>query len=319
MGEKVLVTGGAGFIGSSLVRRLLSQDFRVTVFDDLSTGLRGNLPRSDNVRFVEGDVRDFSLVSSAVRGHRFVVHLAARAFVPYCYDFPVDIAEVNALGSLNVFKACLEHGVERLVHLSSSEVYGSARFVPMSEEHPLQPFNTYGAAKAVADMWAQTFFWEHKLPVVVLRLFNTFGPFENLPYFIPEMIRQCLKERVIRVGNLDSRRDFTFSEDAAEAIFLALVTSGIEGSVINVGSGKALRVGRILEMIMEMTDAREKEVVVDESRLRPRDVELLVADNARARRVLGWKPTVSFEEGLRRTIAWYKGNGMRWGYEAREV
>jgi dTDP-glucose 4,6-dehydratase len=319
MSKKVLVTGGAGFIGSSLVRKLLSRNFQVTVLDDLSTGLRNNLPKGDKVRFIEGDVRDFSLVSSVIRGHQFVVHLAARAFVPYCYDFPIDIAEVNALGSLNVFKACLKHRVKRLVHLSSSEVYGSAKFVPMNEEHPLQPFNTYGASKAVADMWAQTFFWEHKLPVVILRLFNTFGPFENLPYFIPEMIRQCIKEEVIRVGNLNSSRDFTFSEDAAEAIFLALVTSGVEGSVINVGSGKALKIKRILEMIMEFTDAQMKEIVVDKSRLRPRDVELLVADNAKARRVLGWKPTVAFEEGLRRTIDWYKNNGMKWGYEARNA
>jgi len=146
--KKVLVTGGAGFIGSALVRKLLKEQYEVTVFDDLSTGLRDSLPENTKLRFVQGDVRDFESVSSAIRKHPYVMPLAAQAFVPLGYQKPVQVAAVNALGSLNVFKACLDHGIKRLVHISSSEVYGTAQYTPMNEQHPLHPHSTYAVAKA---------------------------------------------------------------------------------------------------------------------------------------------------------------------------
>ena len=311
----MLVTGGAGFIGSALVRKLLEKEYEVTVLDDLSTGSPDNLPKNNQLRLVTGDIRDFNLVSTAVHGHQNVMHLAAQAFIPLCYQQPLEIAEVNAIGSINIFKACLNHAVKRLVHISSSEVYGSAQCTPMDEQHPLYPYSTYSVAKAAADMWAQTFYWEHRLPVVILRPFNTYGPRETLPYFIPEMIRQCLKEPAIHVGNLETSRDFTYIEDTVTAMANAVETENIEGEIINIGSGQTRKMKDILTLIQRETDAEKKQVVPDKSRLRPRDLETLVTDNTKARKTLGWTPTIAFEEGIRKTIKWYIDHAQTWGYE----
>ena len=315
MNKKVLVTGGAGFIGSALVRRLLEKNYKVTVLDNLSIGLRDNLPKSNQLRLVTGDIRDFELVSTVVRDHQYVMHLAAQAFIPLSYELPLQVAETNSIGSLNVFKACLNHNVKRIVHISSSEVYGSAKYTPMDEQHPLCPQSTYAVAKVAADMWAQTFHWEHKLPVVILRPFNTFGPRESLPYFIPEMIRQCLKEPVIHVGNLETSRDFTYVDDTVNAMIAALETQNIDGEVINLGTRRTRKMKEILSLIKKETGVPKKDVVADKSRLRPKDVETLITDNSKARKILGWTPTTAFEEGIRRTIKWYIDNDKIWGYE----
>jgi dTDP-glucose 4,6-dehydratase len=315
MAKTVLVTGGAGFVGSQLVRELLDSSYHVVVLDNFTTGLKESLPRSGELRLISGDVRDFGLVSRIVRNTPYVVHLAAQAFIPFSYEMPVHVAEVNAIGSINILKACQDHHIKRLVHISSSEVYGSAQYVPMDEKHPLQPFSTYSVAKTAADMWAQTFFWEHKLPVVILRPFNTFGPRESLPYFIPEIIRQCLKEPQIRVGNLDTRRDFTYVKDTANAMVRALETEKIEGEIINIGTGETHKMKEILALVQKETKTMKKPVVVDKSRLRPKDVDTLVTDNSKARRILGWNPEVSFEEGIQRTIKWYNDNDRTWAYE----
>jgi len=314
MNKKVLVTGGAGFIGSTLIRKLLKKNYSVTVLDNLSIGLRDNLPKTDKLRLVTGDVRDPELVLKVACGHPYVMHLASQAFIPLSYELPLQVAEANALGSINVFKASLNSGVKRLVHISSSEVYGSAKYIPMDERHPLCPQSTYAVAKAAADMWAQTFHWEHKLPVVVLRPFNTFGPRESLPYFIPEMIRQCLKEPIIRVGNLETTRDFTYVEDTTKAMVNALETEKIEGEIINIGTNKTHKMKEILDLIKKETNAQQKEVVTDKSRLRPKDVVTLITDNSKARKILGWKPETTFSKGVKETVQWYTNNKM-WGYE----
>jgi dTDP-glucose 4,6-dehydratase len=221
------------------------------------------------------------------------------------------------MGSINMLKACHDSKVKRLVHISSSEVYGPAQHVPMNEKHPLRPYSTYSVAKVAADLWAQAFFWEHRLPVVTLRPFNAFGPRESLPYFVPEMVRQCLKDTTIRVGNLETSRDFTYVEDTIKAIVSALEIEGIGGEIINIGTGKTNKMKEILALIKKETGAEDKQVVVDKDRLRPRDVETLVADNSKARKLLGWKPETTFEEGIRKTIQWYKSNSQTWGYEKK--
>ena len=318
MDKKVLVTGGAGFIGSTLVRKLLKEQYDVTVLDDLSTGLQDNLPKNKKLRFVQGDVTDLESVSSAIRKHPYVMHLAAQAFVPLSYQIPVHVAMVNALGSLNVFKACLNHNAKQLIHISSSEVYGTAKYIPMDEQHPLHPQSTYAVAKATADLWAQTLHWEHNLPVVILRPFNTYGPRESLPYFIPEMIRQCLKEPEVHVGNLQTSRDFTYVEDTAEAMTAALETPNIEGEIVNIGTCKTWKMDDILNLIKKETDAEKKENVIDERRLRPNDVQTLITDNSKAKELLGWKPKTTFQDGLRKTIQWYLAKDKLWGYEQHE-
>lgn len=315
MADKVLVTGGAGFIGSTLVRKLLIMKYQVTVLDNMSTGLTENLPKSLALKLIKGDVRDFDFVSKVIRNHPYVFHLAAEAFIPFSYQMPLQVAEVNAIGSINVLIACIQSGIKRLVHISSSEVYGQAQHVPMDEKHPLQPCSTYSVSKLAADLWAQAFFWEHKLPVVILRPFNIFGPRENLPYFIPEMIRQCLKERTIHVGNLETSRDFTYVEDTANAMVKALEIENIEGEIINIGTNQTKKMKDILTLIQKETGAQEKQVIQDKSRLRPKDVEKLVTDNFKAKKLLEWTPKTTFEEGIHKTIQWYKDNEQTWGYE----
>lgn len=290
-------------------------NYYVNVFDNLSTGLKENLPKSSRLELIEGDVRNFSQVKRAVHGNSCVVHLAAEAFIPFSYQMPLEVAEVNALGSVNVLKACMDCEVKRLVHISSSEVYGRAQYMPMDEKHPLQPYSTYSVAKLAADLWAQTFHWEHKLPVVILRPFNTFGARESLPYFIPEMIRQCLKEAEIHVGNLETCRDFTYVEDTANAMIKALETESIEGEIINIGTSRTHKMKDILSLIRKETHTENKPVICDENRLRPRDVEILISDNSKAKQVLDWKPTTTFEQGIRKTIRWYMDNKQTWGYE----
>lgn len=315
MKMKVLVTGGAGFIGSTLVEKLLRMNYRVTVLDDLSTGLVENLPRSRRLTLVKGDVRDLRTVSRLISKHSCVMHLAAHAFIPFSYQMPLEVAQVNSLGSLHVLKACMDNKIKRLVHVSSSEVYGSAQYVPMDEKHPIRPCSTYSTAKAAADLWAQSFFWEHKLPVVILRPFNTYGPRESLPYFVPEMIRQCMKEPIIKVGNLEASRDFTYVEDTADAMAMALDSEDVDGEVINIGTNQTHKMKDILALIQKEAGSERKRVVVDESRFRPRDVAVLVSKNSKARRLLKWSPTTSFEEGIRKTIKWYNSNEQMWGYE----
>ncbi len=318
MRERILVTGGAGFVGSTLVRKLLDRGYKVTVLDNLSTGLQDYLPKNEALKLVVGNVENFEYVSSVVRGHQKVMHLAAQAFIPFSYQEPLHVAEVNAIGSINIFKACLNHKVKRLVHISSSEVYGSAQYTPMDEAHPLSPQSTYSVAKVAADMWAQTFYWEHKLPVVILRPFNTFGARETLPYFIPEMIRQSLKESVIHVGNLEASRDFTYVDDVAEAMILALEEKEIEGEIINLGTRQTRKMKEILATIKREVGADEKDVVTDKNRLRPNDVKILVGDNSKARKMLGWNPKTRFDEGIQRTVNWYIDEGKMWGYEKRK-
>jgi len=313
--NKVLVTGGTGFIGSTLVRSLLNKKYQVTILDNLSTGLRDNLPTNNKLKLVTGNIKDYETVSTIVHGHQNIIHLAAQAFIPFSYQQPIEVAQVNAIGSINIFKACTNHSVKRLVHISSSEVYGTAQYLPMNEKHPMQPYSTYSVAKVAADLWAQTFFWEHKLPVVILRPFNTFGPRESLPYFIPEMIRQCLKEPKIHVGNLETSRDFTYVEDTANAMINALETKNIEGEIINIGSGQTHKMKDILTLIKQETDAEKKQVVLDKNRLRLKDVETLVTDNTKAKKILGWTPTTTFTKGIQKTIKWYIDNKQTWGYE----
>jgi len=312
---RVFVTGGAGFIGSTLVPELLSRGYAVTVFDNLSSGIRSNLPVSKDMRIVAGDVRDFEMVVEVMKKHDYVIHLAAQAFIPVSYQLPVNMAETNAVGSLNVFKGCLDNNVKRVVHISSSEVYGSAVYKPMDEDHPTNPESTYAVAKLAADLWAQTMCFEHKLPVVVLRPFNTFGPRDSLPRFIPEMIRQSLKEKTIVVGDTSTSRDYTYVDDTVRAIIMALETEEIDGEIINIGTGKNMRMSTILKLIMRETGNADKQIEKDVGRLRPKDVTSLMSSTAKASRVLGWKPEVEFRDGLKKTLQWYENNGKAWTYE----
>jgi NAD dependent epimerase/dehydratase len=312
----VLVTGADGFIGSHLVEALLARDARVTalcVYN--SNGHHGWLePLASkppkNLRLVLGDIRDPFFVDGLVAGHDTVLHLASLIAIPYSYDAPESYVATNVNGALNVAKACLRHGTKRLVHTSTSEVYGTARFVPITEEHPLQPQSPYSASKIAADMLVESFHRSFGLPAVTLRPFNTFGPRQSLRAVLPTIAAQLLAGQTrLRLGNLSPTRDFNFVTDTVEA-FIAIATDpddGVHGQVFNTGTGKEISIRDAAVTIGKVVGA-DVSFEVEAERQRPdkSEVERLLSDASKLTRQTGWTPKVEFEEGIRRLVDWMR-------------
>ncbi|MGB9798896.1 MAG: GDP-mannose 4,6-dehydratase [Thermanaerothrix sp.] len=314
-GKKILVTGAAGFIGSHLVERLqtLGADVRALVryTSRGDVGWLSLLPgeRKQALEIVFGDLRDPDAVRQAIVGTHIVIHLGALISIPYSYFHPFEVAQVNLMGTLNVLIAARDVGVERVIHTSSSEVYGSAQYIPIDERHPLQGQSPYSASKIGADMLAESFHRTFDLPVVTIRPFNTYGPRQSARAVIPAIITQALTRDTIFLGNLSTRRDFTFVTDTVEGFVRAIVAGGVEGGVFNLGTGYEVSISELCQMILALTGSRAR-IIQDEQRLRPEKSEVLrlLSDNRRAREVLGWTPKVSLDEGLKETIEWIKGN-----------
>jgi NAD dependent epimerase/dehydratase len=315
-GLRVLVTGADGFIGSHLTEKLVQRDAKVTALclynsfdhhgwlDDLPAEIRGKLT------LVRGDIRDSAFVRRLAEGQQIIFHLAALIAIPYSYAAAQSYAETNVLGTLNVLEAAREHGALRVVHTSTSEVYGTALTMPINESHPLQGQSPYSASKIGADMMAEAFARSFELPVAILRPFNTFGPRQSERAIIPTIIRQALDPscNAIQTGDTSPLRDFTFVEDTAEA-FLALGTAAnIQyGRPYNAGSGKAVSVKDIIDLVLEATHC-QRPVVQDPKRMRPAgsEVRALLADSRRLNEDTGWRPRIDLREGLERTVAWWR-------------
>ena len=314
-GKKILVTGAAGFIGSHLVERLqtLGADVRALVryTSRGDVGWLSLLPveRKQALEIIFGDLRDPEAVRQAIMGTHIVIHLGALISIPYSYLHPFEVAQVNLMGTLNVLIAARDVGVERVIHTSSSEVYGSAQYIPIDERHPLQGQSPYSASKIGADMLAESFHRAFDLPVVTIRPFNTYGPRQSARAVIPTIITQALTRDTICLGNLSTRRDFTFVTDTVEGFVRAIVAGGVEGGVFNLGTGYEVSISELCQMILTLTGSPAR-IIQDEKRLRPEKSEVLrlLSDNRRAREVLGWTPKVSLSEGLKETIEWIKGN-----------
>jgi dTDP-glucose 4,6-dehydratase len=312
-GKSVLVTGAGGFIGSHLVETLTGLGARVRAFVRYNSrndpGLLTLLPADllNSVEVIPGDLRDLSAVQAAMRGVSHVFHLGALIAIPYSYLHPAEVVEVNVIGTLNMLLAARELGVERLVHTSTSEVYGTALRVPIDEAHPLQGQSPYSASKIGADKIAESFRLSYSLPVVTLRPFNTFGPRQSARAVIPALISQSLTQSTVRLGNLDSRRDFTYVSDTVAGFLRVAQTPGVEGQTLNLGTGVEIRIGDLVEKIFAMAD-HPIQVEVDPARLRPEksEVQRLISDNRLALEKIGWRPQVSLDEGLRRTYEWIK-------------
>jgi len=313
--KQVLVTGAGGFIGSQLVEALLAEGARVRAFVRYTsrgdTGLLSLAPeeRRAALEVVAGDLRDPQAVHEAVKGCEIVFHLGALIAIPYSYQHPFEVAETNFMGTLNVLMACRDLGVRRLVHTSTSEVYGTARYAPIDEAHPLQGQSPYSASKIGADKLAESFYCSYSLPVVTVRPFNTFGPRQSARAVIPTIITQALVHSTIQLGNLDTTRDFTYVSDTVRGFLCAAATEGVEGSVLNLGTGQEIRIGDVANRIAQKVD-RPVEIVIDPLRLRPEKSEVLqlISDNRRAREVIGLVPQVSLDEGLDLTIEWIRAN-----------
>jgi len=307
----ILVTGAGGFIGSHLVEALTIQGARVRAFVRYNSrgdpGLLRFLPSQvfSQVEVVAGDLRDPQAVRSAVADCQVVLHLGALISIPYSYFHPMEVAETNFMGTLNVLMACRDLGVERLIHTSTSEVYGTALQIPITESHPLQGQSPYSASKIGADKMAESFYCAYQLPVVTVRPFNTFGPRQSARAVIPAIITQALTQATVRLGKLDTTRDFTFVQDTVNGFIKAIQAKGVEGSQFNLGTGAEIRVGDLANIIIQKV-GRPVTVSVDSLRLRPERSEVLrlISDNRLARERLGWQPETSLEDGLDQTITW---------------
>ncbi len=305
------MTGAGGFIGSHLVETLVELGARVRAFVRYNSrndaGLLNMLSpaRLAQVELIAGDLRDLPAVQAAMRGASHVFHLGALIAIPYSYLHPAEVVETNVIGTLNLLLAARELGVERLVHTSTSEVYGTALRVPIDESHPLQGQSPYSASKIGADKLAESFYLSYNLPVVTLRPFNTFGPRQSARAVIPALITQALTQNTIRLGNLEARRDFTYVSDTVAGFLRIAQTPGVEGQTLNLGTGVEIRIGDLVEKICALVD-HPIQVEVDPERLRPEksEVQRLISDNRLALERIGWSPQVTLDEGLRRTFAW---------------
>jgi NAD dependent epimerase/dehydratase len=310
--DRIFVTGADGFIGSHLVELLAARGCKVKALSLYNSfndwGWLDDLEENANIEVVSGDVRDAAFIATAVRDVDVVFHLASLIAIPYSYSAPQSYVDTNVQGTLNVMQAALSRGVRRVIHTSTSEVYGTAVRVPIDEGHPLQPQSPYSASKIGADAIAMSFHHSFELPLTVARPFNTYGPRQSARAVIPTILTQVLGGmRRIRLGRLDPTRDFNFVTDTCRGMILLAECDAAVGQVVNIGSGAEISVGDLAKLIGELAGIRF-EVESDAERLRPEgsEVERLLCDNTRIRALTGWAPAVSLREGLTQTIEWFR-------------
>ncbi len=314
MMKKVLVTGAGGFIGSHLVEKLVQKGYKVKGLvhynSKSSWGWLESSTYKNSVEVISGNVRDGDIIRHAMQGIDTVFHLAALIGIPYSYVSPEAYLETNVRGSLNVFQTAKDLGVKRVIHTSTSEIYGTAEFVPIHEKHPINPQSPYAASKSAADFFALTFFRSFDFPVVVIRPFNTYGPRQSARAIIPTIITQILRgDKKIKLGALTPTRDLTFVEDTVDGFIAAGESGSVAGEVINLGNNSEISVADLAHLIARMMDAK---IIIEEDTKRKRplksEVNRLVADNAKAKKILKWSPQYDLESGLKKTIAWIKKN-----------
>lgn len=319
--KKILVTGSDGFIGSHLVEHLLEEGYKVRAFvlynSFNSWGWLDTLPEKvkKSLDVFAGDVRDPHGVKKAMTGCDAVMHLAALIGIPYSYHSPDTYIDANVKGTLNVLQAAKELGISRVIHTSTSEVYGTARFVPITEEHPLQGQSPYSASKIGADQLALSFYASFGTPVTVVRPFNTYGPRQSARAVIPTIITQIAQgAKTLKLGSLNPTRDFSFVKDTARGFLSALRSTKAIGEVINYGSNFEISIGDVARTIAAIMNSKIK-IATDNARVRPAgsEVERLWADNTKARKLTGWTPEYAglagFKRGLTETIKWFTESG----------
>lgn len=313
--KNVLVTGAGGFIGSHLVEKLLSMNCQVMAFVHYNSfnrwGWLDSLPHEklNSIRIFSGDIRDPNGVRNAMKGADVVFHLAALIGIPYSYHSPDTYVDTNIKGTLNILQAARDLGVQKIVHTSTSEIYGTAQFVPITENHPINPQSPYAATKSGADFLAISFYRSFGTPVSVIRPFNTYGPRQSARAVIPTIITQILKkERKIKLGDLTPTRDLSFVADTVQGFIRAAEVDASVGTVIHLGTGVEISIG---DLAMKIAGLMGKEISIEctDDRKRPEksEVERLLADNSKAHDLLDWKPVWSLEKGLIETIKWFSG------------
>ena len=315
--KQVLITGADGFIGSHLTEALVREGFNVKAFvlynsfnswgwlDHCDDDIKGQF------EIFTGDIRDPHGVKNAMKGCESVLHLAALIAIPYSYHSPDTYVDTNVRGTLNILQAARELDVTKMIHTSTSEVYGTARFIPMTEDHPLQGQSPYSASKIAADQLAYSFFSSFGLPVVIVRPFNTFGPRQSARAVIPTIITQIANgRRKIKLGALTPTRDFNYVKDTVAGFLSALNSEQGLGEVVNLGTNYDIPIGKTAELIADLMGVRI-EIISDEVRIRPKgsEVERLCADNTKAKRLFGWTPKYAGPDGLKlgieETVKWF--------------
>ena len=310
-GYEVLITGASGFIGSHLVEEMVRRGAKVKAFVHYnSRGDIGLLRYADpellgQIELYFGDLKDPVAVRQAMEGKRAVFHLGALIGIPYSYVNPYDVVQTNVMGTLNVLTAARQLGVERVIHTSTSEVYGSARYVPIDEAHPLQGQSPYSASKIGADKLAESFNLAFGLPVTTVRPFNTYGPRQSTRAVIPTIIVQALTQDIVKLGTLDTTRDFTYVVDTATGFIAAAETDTTIGETFNLGVGKEISIGDLANLIIKIV-GRDVRIESEDARMRPEgsEVNRLLSNNSKAKQLTGWAPQYSFERGLANTVDW---------------
>lgn len=315
-GKKVLVTGSEGFIGSHLVEKLVDLGVEVTALVQYNSfnnwGWIDTFDKNikDSIHVVTGDVREYDGMKRIIEGQDVVFHLAALIAIPYSYLSPMAYVRTNVEGTTNVMEACREYGVQKIIHTSTSETYGTALYVPIDEKHPLQGQSPYSASKIGADKIAESFCRSFNLPVATIRPFNTYGPRQSARAVIPTIISQILSGgKKIKLGSLTPTRDFNYVKDTAEAFVKIAESDKAIGQTLNVGSNHEISIGNLAKKIINII-GKDVEIMCDEERLRPgkSEVNRLWADNIKVKQLTEWKPKYNLDKGLEETVEWIKNN-----------
>lgn len=315
-GKKVLVTGSEGFIGSHLTERLVEMGAEVTALVQYNSfnnwGWIDTFDKSvkDNIKIVTGDIREYDGMKKIIKGQEVVFHLAALIAIPYSYLSPMAYVRTNVEGTTNILEACREYEVEKIVHTSTSEVYGTALYVPIDEKHPMQGQSPYSASKIGGDKIAESFYKSFGLPVATIRPFNTYGPRQSARAVIPTIISQILAGKMeIKLGSLTPTRDFNYVKDTAEAFIKIAESEKTIGEVINAGSNYEISIGDTVKKIINII-GKDVKIISDEERMRPENSEVnrLWAENKKIKELTEWMPQYTIDAGLKETIKWIENN-----------
>jgi NAD dependent epimerase/dehydratase len=315
-GKKVLITGAEGFIGSHLTERLVELGADVTALAQYNSfnswGWIDTFDKKvkDSIKVVTGDIREYDGMKRIIKGQEVVLHLAALIAIPYSYLSPMAYVRTNVEGTTNVLEACREYDVEKIVHTSTSETYGTALYVPIDEKHPMQGQSPYSASKIGADMMAESYYKSFNMPIATLRPFNTYGPRQSARAVIPTIISQILAGKTeIKLGSLTPTRDFNFVLDTAEAFIKVAESEKTIGEVINAGSNYEITIGDTVKKIIKII-GKDVKILCDDERIRPENSEVnrLWADNAKIKELTDWTPSYNIDQGLEATVEWVKNN-----------
>lgn len=322
---KAFVTGAGGFIGSHLCETLLQKGYNIKALVHYNSsndwGWLDDSSLRNEFEVVSGDIRDYDFIKNAMKGQDILFHLAALIGIPYSYITQNAYVETNIKGTLNILQAARNTEVSKIIHTSTSEVYGTAHFVPITENHPINPQSPYAATKSSADMLAMSFYYSFSTPVAIIRPFNVFGPRQSSRAVIPSIITQILSgKRRIKLGRITTTRDFTFVKDTVNGFINIAENYKSTGNVFNIGTGNERTIADAVKEIAQYLNT-EIEIETDEQRIRPEtsEVERLKACNDKAKEMLGWVPHFSFSEGICETIEWFKKNYSRYKPELYNV